>query len=250
LTYHRAHGVVHQCTRDKGSSCCNRKYCHPTKPTHDPILSDRRFGKCKQWELSIAGGATSSVVHYCNLARFRRGTTSSQSRRFRLLSDGGLPSLNLHLAGNAVHPHRKPSGTRTACWSPEGLTASTAALAQRMHVSGESASTIATTLGVSRATVYRVLAEQVDLGGRSPARSRGLTFAVAGCGLARQATSRGRSWPHRQHRSEWSVGGHCGVAAGNRSASLNAEANNGRSALVNALLLGTGGSDPGSVVRG
>ena len=35
-----------------------------------------------------------------------------------------------------------------------------AALAQRMHASGESASTIAATLGVSRATVYRVLAEQ------------------------------------------------------------------------------------------
>jgi DNA invertase Pin-like site-specific DNA recombinase len=35
-----------------------------------------------------------------------------------------------------------------------------AALAQRMHASGESASTIANVLGVSRATVYRVLAEQ------------------------------------------------------------------------------------------
>ena len=34
-----------------------------------------------------------------------------------------------------------------------------AALAQRMHANGESASTIAATLGVSRATVYRVLAE-------------------------------------------------------------------------------------------
>jgi len=32
------------------------------------------------------------------------------------------------------------------------------ALAQRMHASGESASTIASALGVSRATVYRVLA--------------------------------------------------------------------------------------------
>ena len=31
-----------------------------------------------------------------------------------------------------------------------------------MHASGESASTIANTLGVSRATVYRVLAEQLD----------------------------------------------------------------------------------------
>jgi DNA invertase Pin-like site-specific DNA recombinase len=31
-----------------------------------------------------------------------------------------------------------------------------------MHASGESASTIAAALGVSRATVYRVLAEQND----------------------------------------------------------------------------------------
>jgi len=36
------------------------------------------------------------------------------------------------------------------------------ALVQRMHASGESASTIAATLGVSRATVYRVLAEEAD----------------------------------------------------------------------------------------
>lgn len=42
---------------------------------------------------------------------------------------------------------------------PKALDASKAALAQRMHASGESASTIARTLGVSRATVYRVLAE-------------------------------------------------------------------------------------------
>jgi DNA invertase Pin-like site-specific DNA recombinase len=36
------------------------------------------------------------------------------------------------------------------------------ALAQRMHASGESASTIATALGVSRATTYRVLADESD----------------------------------------------------------------------------------------
>jgi DNA invertase Pin-like site-specific DNA recombinase len=41
---------------------------------------------------------------------------------------------------------------------PKALDASKVALAQRMHASGESASTIAATLGVSRATVYRVLA--------------------------------------------------------------------------------------------
>src|SRR5882757_8683881 len=42
---------------------------------------------------------------------------------------------------------------------PKALDASKAALAQRMHASGESARTIANTLGVSRATIYRVLAD-------------------------------------------------------------------------------------------
>ena len=45
---------------------------------------------------------------------------------------------------------------------PKALDKSKAALPQRMHRSGESASTIANTLGVSRATVYRVLAENAD----------------------------------------------------------------------------------------
>jgi DNA invertase Pin-like site-specific DNA recombinase len=45
---------------------------------------------------------------------------------------------------------------------PKVLDRSKVALAQRMHTSGESASTIATALGVSRATVYRVLAEDDD----------------------------------------------------------------------------------------
>jgi DNA invertase Pin-like site-specific DNA recombinase len=45
---------------------------------------------------------------------------------------------------------------------PKALDGKKAALAQRMHASGESASTIADTLGVSRATVYRVLAENAD----------------------------------------------------------------------------------------
>src|ERR1700724_595258 len=40
---------------------------------------------------------------------------------------------------------------------PKALDKSKMAPAQRMHTSGESASTIAATLGVSRATVYRVL---------------------------------------------------------------------------------------------
>jgi DNA invertase Pin-like site-specific DNA recombinase len=36
------------------------------------------------------------------------------------------------------------------------------ALARRMHDSGESAATIAAALGVSRATVYRVLSDDVE----------------------------------------------------------------------------------------
>jgi DNA invertase Pin-like site-specific DNA recombinase len=43
---------------------------------------------------------------------------------------------------------------------PKALDQKKAALAQRMHASGESASTIASAVGVSRATVYRVLAGQ------------------------------------------------------------------------------------------
>jgi DNA invertase Pin-like site-specific DNA recombinase len=42
---------------------------------------------------------------------------------------------------------------------PKALDEKKVALAQRMHASGESASTIASTLGVSRATIYRVLSD-------------------------------------------------------------------------------------------
>jgi DNA invertase Pin-like site-specific DNA recombinase len=54
---------------------------------------------------------------------------------------------------------------------PKALDASKAALAQRMHASGESAGTIAGALGVSRATVYRALAESdgTDQGGAAEA---------------------------------------------------------------------------------
>src|SRR5271163_2817393 len=45
---------------------------------------------------------------------------------------------------------------------PKALDTSKAALARRTHSSGEPASTIAAALGVSRATVYRVLADQAD----------------------------------------------------------------------------------------
>lgn len=47
---------------------------------------------------------------------------------------------------------------------PKALDKSKAELARRMHASGEPVSMIATTLGASRVTVYRVLAEQTDDG--------------------------------------------------------------------------------------
>ena len=43
---------------------------------------------------------------------------------------------------------------------PKALDTAKAALAQRMHASGEPATTIVAALGVSRATIYRVLSEQ------------------------------------------------------------------------------------------
>ena len=45
---------------------------------------------------------------------------------------------------------------------PKALSESKAALARRMHGQGERAATIASALGVSRATVYRVLADDTD----------------------------------------------------------------------------------------
>jgi DNA invertase Pin-like site-specific DNA recombinase len=45
---------------------------------------------------------------------------------------------------------------------PKALDNQKAALAQRMHAAGEPATTIAATLGVSRATVYRVLAQDEE----------------------------------------------------------------------------------------
>jgi DNA invertase Pin-like site-specific DNA recombinase len=55
--------------------------------------------------------------------------------------------------------HRAPG---QSVGRPKALDSAKAGLAQRMHAAGESAGTIAGTLGVSRATVYRVLAQTDD----------------------------------------------------------------------------------------
>jgi DNA invertase Pin-like site-specific DNA recombinase len=98
------------------------------------------------------------------LRSIRDGIDTSNARG-RMVAGvlASLAELELELAGNAVQPPRKRGGHAVnRSGGPKVLNDSKAALARRLHASGESASTIATTLGVSRATVYRVLAEQAD----------------------------------------------------------------------------------------
>jgi DNA invertase Pin-like site-specific DNA recombinase len=74
-----------------------------------------------------------------------------------------LAELELELGRERRTAAREARRARgQAIGRPKALDDSKAALAQRMHAAGESATTIAATLGVSRATVYRVLAEQAD----------------------------------------------------------------------------------------
>jgi DNA invertase Pin-like site-specific DNA recombinase len=71
-----------------------------------------------------------------------------------------LAELELELGRErrtAAREARKARGQHIG--RPKALSADKTALAQRMHAAGEPATTIATTLGVSRATIYRVLAE-------------------------------------------------------------------------------------------
>jgi DNA invertase Pin-like site-specific DNA recombinase len=74
-----------------------------------------------------------------------------------------LAELELELGHERRQASRDARRARgQAIGRPKALDASKAALAQRMHASGEGAVTIAATLGVSRATVYRVLADDVE----------------------------------------------------------------------------------------
>jgi DNA invertase Pin-like site-specific DNA recombinase len=69
-----------------------------------------------------------------------------------------LAELELELGRERRAAAREARRARgQAIGRPKALDASKAALARRMHASGEPVSTIAATLGVSRATVYRVL---------------------------------------------------------------------------------------------
>jgi DNA invertase Pin-like site-specific DNA recombinase len=86
--------------------------------------------------------------------------TSNASGRMVAGVLASLAELELELGRerrSAAREARRARGQHIG--RPKALDDKKAALAQRMHASGESASTIAATLGVSRATVYRVLGE-------------------------------------------------------------------------------------------
>ena len=89
--------------------------------------------------------------------------TSNASGRMVAGVLASLAELELELGRerrSAAREARRARGQHIG--RPKSLDSSKAALAQRMHASGESASTIAAALGVSRATVYGVLAEGAD----------------------------------------------------------------------------------------
>lgn len=74
-----------------------------------------------------------------------------------------LAELELELGRERRSAAREARRARgQAIGRPKALDAQKAALARRMHASGESAPTIAATLGVSRATVYRALANEPE----------------------------------------------------------------------------------------
>ena len=86
--------------------------------------------------------------------------TSNASGRMVAGVLASLAELELELGKErrtAARDARRARGQ--AIGRPKALDQSNVALAQRMHASGESATTIAATLGVSRATIYRVLAD-------------------------------------------------------------------------------------------
>lgn len=89
--------------------------------------------------------------------------TSNASGRMIAGVLASLAELELELGKerrSAAREARKARGQ--AIGRPKALDAAKTALAQRMHAAGEPATTIASALGVSRATVYRVLAQGSD----------------------------------------------------------------------------------------
>jgi DNA invertase Pin-like site-specific DNA recombinase len=120
--------------------------------------SGRRFKSCQpDTGQTIRDRGERGIV----LRSLREGIdTSNATGRMVAGVLASLAELELELGRErrtAARDARRARGQ--AIGRPKALDESKAALAHRMHASGESASTIATALGVSRATVYRVLTE-------------------------------------------------------------------------------------------
>ena len=97
------------------------------------------------------------------LRSLREGIDTSNATGRMVTVVASLAELELELGGNVAQRRGMHAGNAgQSIGRPKALDQSKVALAQRMHGSGESASTIAATLGVSRATVYRVLADRDD----------------------------------------------------------------------------------------
>lgn len=89
--------------------------------------------------------------------------TSNASGRMVAGVLASLAELELELGRERREASRDARRARgQAIGRPRALDSTKAALAQRMHASGESANTIAAALGVSRATVYRVIADETS----------------------------------------------------------------------------------------
>jgi DNA invertase Pin-like site-specific DNA recombinase len=103
----------------------------------------------QQTDALAAAGVESNRVYSNKFS----GTSTRQQRP-------GLAELELDL-GRERRTTARDAGRAhgQAIGRPKALDQSKVALAQRMHASGESATTIAATLGVSRATIYRILAD-------------------------------------------------------------------------------------------
>jgi hypothetical protein len=120
-------------------------------------------------EHTVIGDTCGDPVLECGRARSEvappRAKESTPNATGRIVAGvpASLAELELELGRERRSAEAKPvAHADSTSAGPKVLDEKKAALAQRMHVSREVARTIAATLGVSRATGYRVLAKQAD----------------------------------------------------------------------------------------
>ena len=120
--------------------------------------------KKSRWRRLQISSLTASDYHLYSVAEFvdRPELSARESKPWTRERHASLGRTLEH--GDLLHYETDRNSARRDL--PAGSSGedfkSKARLAQRMHASGESASTIAATMGVSRATAYRVLAESAE----------------------------------------------------------------------------------------